>query len=953
MGKKKFVTWVYSHKKHHSEKEKYNFVSLRGGKFNISDSDTFFKLFCRDYVKLSQTNAFPLVFRGPREKLTPFYLDVDLELEEDVSIPTGVFIEMTHQFLLILKEVLQTNEVWKVIISRRTGSYWKDNLRCFKNGFHVLIPNLRVTPDVMTRFRTALLADGYWYTLLREFKIRNKPESVIDVAITARRNGLLLLGLNKLLEKKNGPCSAHYVCYFDTWRSIWFGDTEPRSFGWQFENKTKNEDYKEILKMAYGWVFGHDYSKTEVPAPVSAPISPVSPVSTEGTFNLPYFLQLLGNNTLPHTEWKQLVAFCKGHGLNKTETCKLLNDHCSPKDLHENERMFEHAEATGPCLVGKGSIVRMLRSFQVDFDNSKLFPGEIYKYHNQSEMFLTERKVWTYEEIYAYFNSVYGYTFGEGKTTFLYRERRDKWFGKVLRKIIVFVATKHMPFGDASSDIEIECEPALKSWRGALKKIIKKKYSSYEEEVRTKRAQQLLTSENHNDLKEFLTAEEMPLPEKRGLGLLFLKAKKTGHIKKRFHGFTFIPYLTPDKNNCTPDTYNIFKGFEMQQFRNTEVDLKATKVWRWIWEAICDKNEYKLKFFLTYLAVKLQQPHRKVNKFLILFARITGCGKTSIAKFLTKLFGQDYVLMVQSISEFLSENNCFLLGKLFVIIDDIEKATKTVSDSLKSRISEPTFTMKKLYEDRKTMATYADLITTSNSRTPVFIDSNDRRSELIAINTCLEPLGTTFWNGFYKELEDPHIMGAFFEFLATFPIELDVRSKKNRFDVGQLNTQKLKSMRTTHRWLVNFFQEESCFESTYTKNYVGDYLRPVGFTLTDKQRFCNLSVDRAFSYLQHWSREQGCKLSISMKTFLEDLKDVGIEKQRLQISKQGDKKPFRGWGIKLCEPFVRKSMMKHLQVEKLNFKWCFNDPESFSILKENYYKSDLLYKVPHRQSGFC
>ena len=110
-------------------------------------------------------------------------------------------------------------------------------------------------------------------------------------------------------------------------------------------------------------------------------------------------------------------------------------------------------------------------SFQVDFDSSKLFPGEIYKYHNQSEMFLTERKVWTYEEIYAYFNSVYGYTFGDGKTTFLYREQRDKRFGKVLRKIIVFVATKHMPFGDTTSDIEIACDPELKSLRGALKKM--------------------------------------------------------------------------------------------------------------------------------------------------------------------------------------------------------------------------------------------------------------------------------------------------------------------------------------------------------------------------------------------------------------------------------------------------------------------------------------------------
>ena len=122
--KNKFVSWVFSHKKPHSEKNDYNFVSAKGGKFKITDSNKFFALLHKNYVKLSQKNAFPLIFRGPRDTKTPFYLDIDLQLKTDESIPSSVFIEIVHQFLVKLKSVTGGDAVWKVIISRRTGSYW-------------------------------------------------------------------------------------------------------------------------------------------------------------------------------------------------------------------------------------------------------------------------------------------------------------------------------------------------------------------------------------------------------------------------------------------------------------------------------------------------------------------------------------------------------------------------------------------------------------------------------------------------------------------------------------------------------------------------------------------------------------------------------------------------------------------------------------------------------------
>ena len=115
-------------------------------------------------------------------------------------------------------------------------------------------------------------------------------------------------------------------------------------------------------------------------------------------------------------------------------------------------------------------------------------------------------------------------------------------------------------------------------------------------------------------------------------------------------------------------------------------------------------------------------------------------------------------------------------GKLFVVIDDIESATKKQSLALKSKISSHTFKYKQLYKDRITLPDFCDLIATSNSRTPKFVDSDNRRDELIVCNTSLQnntPEMDKFWKHFYATLEDPILMGHWFHFLAHRKITLN------------------------------------------------------------------------------------------------------------------------------------------------------------------------------------
>ena len=66
--------------------------------------------------------------------------------------------------------------------------------------------------------------------------------------------------------------------------------------------------------------------------------------------------------------------------------------------------------------------------------------------------------------------------------------------------------------------------------------------------------------------------------------------------------------------------------------------------------------------------------------------------------------------------------------------------------------------MREMYANPITLPSYMDLIATSNSRTPVFIGTDDRRTELIEVNSELKG-DAKFWNQVYREFDDRTVMG--------------------------------------------------------------------------------------------------------------------------------------------------------------------------------------------------
>jgi hypothetical protein len=498
-----------------------------------------------------------------------------------------------------------------------------------------------------------------------------------------------------------------------------------------------------------------------------------------------------------------------------------------------------------------------------------------------------------------------------------------------------------MPFSKPKTDIRVKVYPGLDEQLTFVRKLINKKLDKSEGDEKIKaqvkfkeKLQTLLdtlagiesTTEKYTLFED--TIGSMIHPKTKNFSQLLANAKQTGKLKSKYHNFTTVPYL--NINPCPRDCLNIFPGFSLQRFRNTDVDVRKTTIWEWLFVVWSNRDNKKLNWLINYFATKIQQPARKVCKYLVGYGRATGSGKTSMNKYLKALVDEDKVLFCKNLDDFLGEQNSEHLNKLFVLIDEIDRASRSQSDKLKSTITSDSFRYKKLYENPIQMPCYMDLIATSNERSPVFVSSQNRRVELITINP--EKKGDeAFWDLFYKELEDSRVMGAWFHFFATFPIDLNVRSENNRFDAEVLCSEKVKSMKSTHQFVVQFFSDPRCFEDACLRKCdEAHWFKDLTFRVTDGQMEAIIRKARAYDYYKFWAKRNGHKNIVKNSTFIEDLREIDIIPRRREMCGKTPR------AFVFSKGRVKKTLCCFYQIESrlLALNWLFTDDDEFGALQK-------------------
>ncbi len=234
-------------------------------------------------------------------------------------------------------------------------------------------------------------------------------------------------------------------------------------------------------------------------------------------------------------------------------------------------------------------------------------------------------------------------------------------------------------------------------------------------------------------------------------------------------------------------------------------------------------------------------------------------------------------------------------------LDDVERLGKRDADALKSRVTACTFRYKKLYQDTVTQPCYCDLVCTTNDNNPVFVDKDDRRCEIISVAPVFSG-NDPFWDHFYdKELEDPHIMGAFFHFFATYEIDLNVRSKNIRFDRQAILDAKKDSMNQAHRFLLTFFKEPDCLEEyAHAKRERDPWYHKTQFRTRGKEpvnRELVVGNQKLFDIYRFWKSANNEKNCMGSKTFYQKLDDANVTKVRFSPSHQDSGSRFQGRAI--------------------------------------------------------
>lgn len=895
----------------------WNFQSLKKGKYLIKpeDKDEFFTLFTQTPLKKLRSLAFT-----PKGKIGHLYIDIDIVLSSENAFE----VEGLYRIADIAKyEILKIKPDYDPVISItcRPKPYFKKKHKNipagWRSGGHIFFHGW-FTKSFCEQIYNQLLVNQDLIDLMKDPRIVNPLADILDKSPIIRSNGLMLVNDHK---PKN-MCPPHELIVFENTENNMSRITPEQMDGlyhWLFEQP----DESDIV---------YDFTPT-TDEQVFKPVKPIQHISkkkmSKSTFNLKLFLELTKSHIPSNEEYKQLCVYFDSEGLDPKNTGQITNEYWNPDRPFETER-FMSKLTYHSC--GIGSAINYLTVYAPMFNRNMIDQvfgknRQRFNFYTDVELFtLAKGGVWSLDVIHQYFQDVFSFIHGDASFRFVYKEEKIcTAYDQDIMQVNTCVVTES-PFHGVAN-LTIMCHQSRESLFKRLKYIKppkqnKLKLTSPEDcdlqkrlmekhkiaQERFQKAQLLLALEDDADIdsiRKCLGSDADPVKQK--IHRLFMDYHE-GRYLDSYRSFTYKPYVGKDP---TPrDMFNIFPGFYLEDFRNTRVDIKETSIWQWLWFAMSNQREHKLNFLLDYLAAKIQCPTKKTKKILIIFGDLNGTGKTSIRYVLQALYGVEAVRFCENMKQFESKFNCLSLGRLFCIVDDIERWSKVQTDNLKSKVTNDTFEYRKMRMDPILMPSFEDLICTSNNQT-TYIGHNDRRSELIVINECLKATSSNMpkgfsWRKFYHELESLEIMGALFEFLATRDISHVVFNESYRFSETALFEAKLESMISCHRFLIEFFETKYFWN---TKEYSLLQLSElVKCETSDEGRIMWVDTKLLFHWYTVWVKNSARNCRSHSRNFLKGLAQIGLNPIRKKWNKT------RITAIKLTERGVIQGIVRRYEV---------------------------------------
>ena len=379
---------------------KYNFLSLRGGKYNIPNDPKIKKRFWKLFTEQCPPKT-SLAFRIDPHDHMPLVFDFDIKMTENEPIPDSSY----HTLVCTLTEqIVRLTRIPNLIIvaSRKidaTKGFFKDE-KCVKHGMHVLCQGVYVTRLKAKEIRDTFYQTEEYRDFAEEYKVLEPP--IDDSVMPIGKNGLVLIS-----DRKPGRTSGYHIFFYGETDGLDWKKNELLSVeqGTEFLRAHASELYEFVFERQFWPEIGYAEKVRNV-------VSTVTRTKNE-EFSLVKFLEATSGWKPVYDDYIKIIWYLASIHFPREQVVELCNAAWNPTKPNETANFMENVTVFD---VTRGSVVRYLQERATKpWDERDIFGEEAKElYFNELQKFSVAHNLsWKLQDVRDALQNTFSFIWGK------------------------------------------------------------------------------------------------------------------------------------------------------------------------------------------------------------------------------------------------------------------------------------------------------------------------------------------------------------------------------------------------------------------------------------------------------------------------------------------------------------------------------------------------------------
>lgn len=319
--------------------------------------------------------------------------------------------------------------------------------------------------------------------------------------------------------------------------------------------------------------------------------------------------------------------------------------------------------------------------------------------------------------------------------------------------------------------------------------------------------------------------------------------------------------IQPNMELSSNDIFYVGYDIQAKYINYTQEDLDSIQsLFDVIKIAHCSNNEQYYSIYMKYLGYIVRNLNSKSGKFLVLYSKDHGTGKSSVSQFMGKyIFGKNLYHSVNELEKVTNEKNQHLSGKKFISIEEascVKGTYKAQFNKLKDLITSDQISIRELYKDTRQEEFYGEFILTTNNIHAVPIEKTDRRYIVLEVQTTYLN-DTKFWKSFSKNIFNNHAGDIFYSYLMDLNVtEDEFRSIDNSMFDTDIK-QELKDVNKSSCELFYEYLKDNLQDTTDEHYNFRDLSEPFVLELLYKKDQIKIKTPETYNLYKLWCSGEG------------------------------------------------------------------------------------------------